>query len=369
MEGALYYSVPQLIGNCMPKVSPKYPIFLIIFLLAGVNPLHGVETTACARQGLVTVDSLLIENQFLTAITEARHHQKLFQDDPHWSAQFENRLAIALLRADQPEEALPLLEARVINHPSEAQAHRNLGACLLALGRKGRALSEYKQVVELEPGNANARLEYGQVLLDFRIFKDAGDQILTAAGLCDNCLEVQPVLARYYQAVSQPANAVGPWRSYWLETGNPVARRNLLKVLLESGQDQEVLDLLLLDSPQDLPLDELQQMVAAEGRLGVSDQSLWFARRLVEEGETLGLPGSVADDPWFWGQVSINLLASGRHGEALAAVNRAIALEPVSVVFLNNRVVLLQKLGRHQEADREWEKTLLLDPSLKRKKQ
>jgi tetratricopeptide (TPR) repeat protein len=341
-------------------------LLLILLLISGAAPEKVQDTAARANRALVSVDSLLNENQVMEAVVLARTLNQDFQDDPHWNFQFENRLAIALLRADQPEEALPLLEAWVIVHPAEARGHQNLGACLLALGRRGRALSEYQQAAELEPRNANARLEYGQVLLDFRVFKDAGEEILAAAHLCGNCLEVQPALARYYQAVNQPANAVSPWKTIWRETGNPVARQNLLKAYLDSGQDREALDLLLQSSPSDLSLVELQQMVAAEGRLSESGQSLKFASLLAGNTSVKEIPACVMNDAVFWGQISLNLLMAGYHGEAINAVDRAIELSPTNVVYLNNRVVLLQKLGRHEEATRQWDKVLLLDPTLKR---
>ncbi len=340
-------------------------LFLVLFLVSGASQGQKPDSATVALGAMATVDSLLSENRYSEAVVAARSCQENYKDDPHWNYQFDHRLAIALLRDNQPEEALPLLEARVISHPAEAQGHRNLGACLLALGRRGRALSEYQQVVELQPRNASARLEYGQVLLGFRIYKDAEKELLTAANLCGNCPEVQPALARYWQAVNQPAKAAVHWRSVWGGTGNPVAKNNLLIALLNSGQDQAVLDLLLESPAQELQRQELQQLVAAEGRLKVSEQSLMFANLLQDQKTILEIPESIAADSIFWGQVSLNLLVTEYYDEALIAVNRAISLASENVVFLNNRVVLLQKLGRNDEADREWEKLLLLEPSLK----
>ena len=69
----------------------------------------------------------------------------------------------------------------------------------------------------------------------------------------------------------------------------------------------------------------------------------------------------------FWGRVSLNLLETGQYQEGLEAADKAISLDPENVVYRNNRVVLLLKLGRRQEADREWEEVLRLDPSLANK--
>jgi len=51
----------------------------------------------------------------------------------------------------------------------------------------------------------------------------------------------------------------------------------------------------------------------------------------------------------------------------LEAADRAISLADRNVVYRNNRVVLLLKLGRKQEAAREWDEVLRLDPSLETK--
>jgi len=340
-------------------------LFLVSAVEASALPQSG--PVVGAMEAVTEVDSLLNGNKVQEAMQATKAYMVVFEDDIYWSSIFENRLAIALLRTDQPLDALPFLENWVRDHPNEAQGHQNLGACLVALGRKGRALSEYQQVVELDPDNPNARLEYGQVLLDFRIYRDAHQEILTAASLCGDCLEVQPLLAQYFEAVNQPAKAAASWRILWLETGNPVARRNLLKALLDSGQDQAALELLLEKPVVDLPGDELQQMVAAEGRLGTSEQSLIFVNFLILDPFSSDIPPSVVDDPVFWGQISHNLLLSGHHQAALAAVDRAVALSPQNVVFLNNRVVLLQKLGRQEDARRAWDEVLILDPSLERK--
>ncbi len=78
-----------------------------------------------------------------------------------------------------------------------------------------------------------------------------------------------------------------------------------------------------------------------------------------------GPPAAVADDPLFWGRVALNLLKGGDYADGLAAADRAVALAPENAVYRNNRVVLLLKLGRRDEAAAEWERVLELDPSLK----
>jgi tetratricopeptide (TPR) repeat protein len=70
----------------------------------------------------------------------------------------------------------------------------------------------------------------------------------------------------------------------------------------------------------------------------------------------------------FWGRVALNLSEAGRYSEGLAAADRAVELDADHAVYRNNRVVLLLKLGRAEEAAREWEEVLRLDPSLEENK-
>ncbi len=342
-------------------------LFGMLILLMGARPATKVGSDATALRCLATVDSLMAANQLEKAIEVVTGCQKDFEANPRWSYQFADRLAISWLRNGQAELALPLLEERVRSHSSEARAHRNLGACLLVLGRRGRALSEYQQVVELDPLNSSGHLEYGQILLDFRVYDEAEKEILTAASLCGNCLEVQPVLAQYYQMTGQPAKAATHWRALWTESGQPVARQNLLVALLASKNDQEVMNLILEEPLPKIPLAELQQLVAAEGRLGQSQQSLLFIDFLQSGSAAREWPDEMDQDSLFWGQISHNLLMAAHYTEALLAVDKAISLSGENIVYLNNRVVILQKMQRFEEADQQWEKLLLLDPSLKGK--
>jgi tetratricopeptide (TPR) repeat protein len=317
-----------------------------------------------AIHSLAALDSLLENNLNGEAVEASRSHWETYRENPQWNRHFENRLSIALLRNGQPLEALPFLENLVVNSPLEAQGHRNLGSCLVALGRKGRALSEYQRAVELDPGNYIFHLEYGQLLQDMRIFENAGQEILMAVSLCGHCLEAQPVLADYYLAVGKPAEAVPALERIWQESGSSSARKKLLNALLQSGQDQLAVELLAGGPLEGLSREELHQLIAAEGRLSQWHHSLFFVEELSEGDPGPGVPACVGDDPVFWGLVSLNLMNAELDSEGLLAVNRAVALAPENVVFRNNRVVLLQRLGQDDKAALEWEKVLELDPSL-----
>ena len=120
-----------------------------------------------AQAGLAEIDSLLASGQATAAVARARRLQDQLGGDPLYGWQVEGRLGLALLRAGNPTEALPHLEAVMRYHPNDPVAHRNFAVALLDLGRRGRALSEFQMVVELAPDDFEARLEYGQILAEF----------------------------------------------------------------------------------------------------------------------------------------------------------------------------------------------------------
>ncbi len=345
-------------------------LFVLLAVIAYENSLGigssigATESSLAAPEGLATIDSLLNNNHLPEALELAGSQWTVFQDDPRWNQQYGNRLAVALLRSQQYQEALPLLELLVANRPSGGLGHRNLGSCLVALGRKGRALSEYQVAIELEPTDFSLHLEYAQLLLGFRMNKDAGLVISRAVSLCGDCLEIQPIVAQYHLALGEAARAVGPLRRIWNESGKDSDRHSLLKALLDSGQDKEAEDLLESVLLGRLSREELQQLVALEGRLHQSSHSLAFANQLVSPVQRDDLPPNVIDDSVFWAMISLNLMNSGLNSEGLSAADRAVELEPDNVVFRNNRVALLQKMGKFDQADREWKIVLELDPTL-----
>lgn len=341
----------------IPPVRPAGSLLLVlvaVFLFRGAGARDRESVILEANAGLAAVDSL-IQVDPGEAVGRARALMARFGDDPLYGWQVEGRLATALLVAGRPAEALPLLENLVRRAPHEAAGHRNLAAALRQLGRRGRALTEYGLVVELAPDDAAARLEYGQYLLEFRNWSLAEHHLLEARRLCGGCPEAEGALANLYLGQGNWAAAVVPLRRLADAGAGPKVERSLYAALARSGGDAELIARLEARGLPGLDEEQFRLLVDAEGRLGRVDHSRNFA---TGGGEWPRLP---AEDG-FWGQVALNLLAAGEWEAGLTAVDRAIALAPASVTHRTNRVVLLQELGREEEARREWEEVLRLDP-------
>jgi|GEM_PF-1231232 len=350
---------------------------LVIALVLGLglgDPSYAAtrsQTADRVQAGLAQLDSLLEAGQGPAAVRAADLLFKEFGSDPLYGWQVEGRLGLALLRDGRPAEALPHLEAVMRRNPNDPLTHRNLAAALLAMGRRGRALSELRVVVELAPADYEARFEYGQVLAEFGDLGAARTELDVARYLCGNCPEPDRVLAAALMEAGAFGDAVVPLRRLLVATPDPWVRLSLVQALAGSGRDGELFALLDSLPPPSLSAQELRLAVESEGRLGRSDRSMAAAATLVGAsgaGEpNPGFPDDLLTDPVFWGRVSLNLLETGFFEEGLAAVDQAIELDPDNAVYRNNRVVLLLKLERREEAELEWERVLALDPTLENK--
>ena len=325
---------------------------------------HPELEIAQIRQAMAEIDSLLGAEALDLAVEQARILNERHGEHPRLGGAVIARLGLALLRQNKPGEALEHLEKAVRLDTGRAENHRNLGFALLELGRRGRALSEYAQAVELAPREFSFRLEYGQLLLDFGDARRAGGHLLEARNLCGDCAEIQIPLARYFLAARRFEEAAAVLMNLPEGQKDHGIRRALIQAVQGAGRDSLLLTVLTEGDLAALPGDEARLLVETEGRLKSVEFSAGFAAAL-SAGKDEDYPSAVHEDPGLWGLISYNLLLSGRDELALTALNRAITLDEENVVFRNNRVVLLTRLGRHEEAAEEWDRVLALDPSLK----
>jgi len=306
--------------------------------------------------GLARVDSLLAADNLTAGRDLARSlaGSTVGNSQFHW--QFRARLGLALLRLDDAEGAVPHLEYAVRAAPDNPTNHRNLAAALVALGRRGRALSEYESAVLLAPGSYSIRKDYGQVLLEFRNYEDARIQLETANHLCDGCDEMRVPLARLYLGLGQPERAVPLLQALYAEAPDLARRRTLVQALQGANQTAPLVDLLATVPPADLGEDEYLALLSAEFQLGRLDRALALVAVTVQEGAgALDIPDGLKSRADFWGTLSYNLLVAEHFLPALQASDRAVELAPDNFVYRNNRIVLLGKLGRHEAARREME--------------
>ncbi len=317
-----------------------------------------------AQRGLAIVDSLLQRGHGTEAVLVCQELLHTLSNDLIYGWQIEGRLGVALLVSQQPAAAVPYLAAVAQREPRESIHHRNLGAALVQLNRRGRALSEYRVAVELAPSKADLRREYGQMLLSFGDTKNAAYHLHVALRLCDGCADLdEPLIALYLAQGNDPA-AVTILERLYQKDRSAELRQRLLTAMSRAADDSALVLFIVAIDELERTADEWRLLIEAEGRCS-SDmiESQMMVARLSEAGAS-SLPSAVAEDHRFWGQVALNLLAHDKFAAGLRAVDQALLIAPEDVVYLNNRVVMLTKLGRHDEARVAWDRVLAVDPSL-----
>ena len=307
---------------------------------------------------ITAVDSLLSAGRTDAALARLNALEAEHGNDPLFGWQIRDRRGLALLLAGRPKEALPLLEEAAARRPLEAAVHRNLADALRQLGRRGRALAEYTQAVELAPGDPGLRLEHAQYLAEFGMWREA-EQEFRVAGHLGAGEAADQGLAVCLMKQRRPDEAAVPLRRLYLADATISRRLELAAALQSAGRDSELAALLAPVPAASLTVPELLGLVQAEGAPGVDPASSRAFAADLAAGEP---PASVGDNAVFWGRIALNLIGSQDWEQALTAADRAVQLDPDNTAYRTNRVVILQGLGRDEEATREWEEIRRRDP-------
>jgi tetratricopeptide (TPR) repeat protein len=100
------------------------------------------------------------------------HFRRIVQLQPaSWVAKY--NLSAALFYANQPAEALPVLESLVNERNQDANVLSLLGFAYESAGKLPEALDAFKNAVAAEPGNADRYLDYTRLLMDLDRYDDA----------------------------------------------------------------------------------------------------------------------------------------------------------------------------------------------------
>lgn len=308
-------------------------------------------------RAIARIDSLLADSRADEAAAAARRllSEKFLDDDLRWQA--EQRLGVAEHRLGRLEEALDHLERATMWAPAVAANHSNLAAVLIDMGRPGRAMGELRTASELAPRDWRLQLDYADILVEFKQY-DKARRVLRGAGeFCPGCLEVDQGWARLLVAEGDLVGAAPYLERVYAAQPDRRLRLLLAEALLQSGEPERARSLLGPDWPGGLDSAELAVVLRADSRLGDSERAASLIVGLRE-----GKPAPLGAD--LWALASMICAEDGREGDSLVLIERAIEMDPRNAVFRNNRVSLLYRLGRDDEADREWEIVIEIDPSL-----
>jgi len=273
----------------------------------------------------------------------------------------QQRLAVGLVRSGRAEEAVPVLEEALAVAPQDPALHLNLGRALRSVGHGGRAVAEYGLAVSLQPDRFDWHLEYAEALLDLNIRRDALEQIRRARELCRDCPEALRGEVNFRLEDGDLAAAVEPLRALQSVAPTSATRALLVQTLWNLDDAEGVVAVLDTVPEADLGAEELTLLLEADRRLGDPERALRWVESDAAAVRRLQRPEHQA-----WALLAEMCLAGDEPDAALVAIDRAIALEPRTAAYHQNRAAILVALGREDAARDALERARSLDPRLGR---
>lgn len=329
---------------------------MVVVAVAAVSTATTSLPSGAAGEAMARVDSLVAVGQAAAAVPLALQAREHWKNDPVFGWQVEARAAEACLAAGMGAEAVPFLERACQLRPTDGVLHHRLGTALVQIGRTGRALAEFEEAARLSPNDPAPLLEAGRLRAELGDLGRACAAFEAARIACGGCPEADRLLGSALLAAGRPAEAIAPLSRLWGARPDSLVRRHLLAAFVGARRDSAVLALVASTPAGRRDRDDWRMAVQAEGRLG---GAAWAEAALAEPG--VGVDRFPLDDAVFWAQAARNLERAGRLDAALAAVDRAVALDPGRAVFLHNRAAILAGLGRTDEARRALEASRRLE--------
>ncbi len=341
-------------------VKTLFPVFLAAWLIyppCAYCLSDDYDPEVLFQRTVAEIDSLMTRNEHGEAATAAitlLEDNRLFQ---HQRWRLHQRAGLALQSMGRYQDALAHLEKAVIWAQTEAVNHRNLATLMIEMNRPGRAMSEYREACDLDPDSWEYLLEYAHVLLDYGQHDMADRVIADAAAICPDCPEVHQASSRSALAVKDYGRALPHLERLYESRPDDVEVRSLLALArLRNEQAAGAVILLAADWNNGLSDRDMRIILEADRHMGDPSRAVRLALSLAGGGPASG-------DHNLWAQAALVCIDTDHDLEGLALVDRALALDPGNTSYLNNRILLLRRLGRDKEADHDWARLIALDPS------
>lgn len=330
------------------------PILLLTLLTAWMAVPAAADDVAELR----SIDDLLDRGKAEAALArvEALLASPELAPSNHWRARL--RLGAALVVVGRPAEAVGVLEG-VLREVDDATAHLNLARALVAMGQRGRAVSEYDQALGLDPAAALWRLEYSDLLLELGAVRDASSQIDEARRLCGDCPASLRAAANLALTRGDHAAAVEPLAALLALGAGPEIRARLVAARWNTGDLDGVAALLDPLATPALSGGEVMVLAQLERQRQRTERVLAWIEAPEEE-----LPAGWMPPAEFWAMSAEVCLRAGLPREALLAIDRALARQPAVALYHHNRAAALAALGQEDAAREALAEARRLDPGL-----
>lgn len=291
-----------------------------------------------------TIDQLLERGDAARALERVEELLASPELQPRNRWRAELRLGAALLGAERPVEAIPVLEA-VLGEYDDASAHLYLARALAAVGQRGRAIGEYQQALRLDGSDASWYLEYATILLGLGAVRDAGVQIEEARRLCGDCPSSLRAAANLALARGDHGAAAGLLADLVSRGAGPDVRRLLVAAYWNNGDVEAAAAVLDTIATQGLSADEVMVLVQVERQRRRPERVVAWIDAPQDQ-----LPAGWHPPAEFWALSAEVCLQSGLPERALVAIDRAIATNPRMALLHHNRAAALIELGRQDDA-------------------
>jgi tetratricopeptide (TPR) repeat protein len=288
------------------------------------------EDAATRVERLETSNQLRADREYQMAVlftqhafyTQAVHcFRHIASADPSWQNRY--NLALALLYANQPDEASSLLRSLHEEKPTSADILMYLGAAFEMQQKMPEALDAYRAAVTADPSNPDRMLDYTRVLMDTDHYDDAIQAIEGGLGKTDAASPLQLRLG-----------------AIEMVKGNYAAARDAFQAALTSDPDLDVAYV------------GLAETYAREANDAKAIRIL--------EGAREKRPGRYLLEYYF------GLLASrlGREEEAIVALDHAAKLQPDSAGPFFELGKLYAQQQNWPQARQAFERVIELSPQL-----
>jgi tetratricopeptide (TPR) repeat protein len=265
-------------------------------------------------------------------------------------------LGILLHQTGRALEALPLLEQARDIVPKSAAVHYHLGVAMQSAGRPAEAvLASFDRALALQPNDAATMIQRGVVL-------GVVNRPAEALASFDNAISLQPhdadahsnraaallALKRYDEGLASAERALA------IRPNHVGALANQGRLLLALGRPADALrsvDQALALHPGHAPARANRYRALLV--LNRYDEILREIEPVLQQGH--------ADTSTMLLGVSA-LCGASRFDDALALADRLLAITPLSPAALVDKAVVLEEMGRHQEALGYYERALDHDP-------
>jgi len=273
-----------------------------------------------------------------------------------WSAQAMVNLGVALLRRNQPEQALDLFYKARERYPYSSRVYNNIGAALSALGKYDEARAALQQALRCDPNSAEAYTNLGIFYRDRGEIAQAISCFEKAHALNPSSVTTVQQLARLYLQQGDPDRAIAMVRSALAHVPrNSLLHNELGKALQQVSRSEEALESFKAAVQYDPSnCDALNNLSLLYLRQGKFRQALPYTLRAVH---------CKPEAPELHMNCGIIYMNLGMLPDAAAAYERAIRLNPAYADAYFNLGVTLMMMKKDRQRIREcFEKVLDLQP-------